>query len=63
MLKNITKNMGGGLIICCPPSMKYDNFYERTFLSGDIQGEITQLYKSELLNILLIYIYYNIVPL
>ena len=49
---------GGGLIICYPPppSMKYDNIYERKLLSGDIQSEIIQLYKSELFNILLIYL-------
>ena len=33
--------------------MKYDNIYERFLLSGDIQNEIIQLYKTELLNILL----------
>ena len=38
----------------CP--MKYDNIYERYLLSGDIQNEIIQLYKTELLNILLKYI-------
>ena len=33
--------------------MKYDTIYERYLLSGDIQNEIIQLYKKELLNILL----------
>ena len=37
--------------------MKYDNIHERIseryLLSGDIKNEIIQLYKSELLNILL----------
>ena len=59
MLKQIVvkeflpKIWGGGLTICCPPSMTYDNIYERYLLSGDIQKEIIQLYKTELLNILL----------
>ena len=57
MLKNITKNMrGANYFFAPPPSMKYDNIFERYLLSGDIQNEIIQLYKTELLNILLIYI-------
>ena len=48
---------GGGGDKYCPPSIKYDNIYERIskryLLSGDIKNEIIQLYKSELLNILL----------
>ena len=33
--------------------MNYDNIYERYLLSGDIQNEIIQLYKTELLNFVL----------
>ena len=57
-LKNVTKHMGGLSIVCPPPpSMKYDNIHERIseryLLSSDIKNDIIQLYKSELLNILL----------
>ena len=55
--KEFYQRYGGVLSIVCPPSIKYDNIYERIseryLLSGDIKNEIIQLYKSELLNILL----------
>ena len=47
----------GGAKYCLPPpqSMNYDNIHERIseryLLSGDIQNEIIQLYKSKLFNI------------
>ena len=48
----------GGSKYCLPPppqSMNYDNIHERIseryLLSGDIQNEIIQLYKSKLFNI------------
>ena len=39
--------------IVTPPTMKYDNFYERYLLSGYIQNKIIQLFITELLNIVL----------